>query len=128
MDLADTSDDTLSGDFIGTDVTAKRLADANGNTLGNAGSGVFISSGAASNTVTSTVVGNNEQGVVVDGEGTEDNTLAGDWIGTNATSSVALPNGVGVVIEDGATANTIGGTTVAAARPHLGQRRDGVDI
>ena len=128
VDLADTSDDTLSGDFIGTDVTAKRLADANGNTLGNAGSGVFISSGAASNTVTTTVVGNNEQGVVLDGEGTEDNTLAGDWIGTNATSSIALPNGAGVVIEDGATANTIGGTTTAARDLISGNAADGVDI
>ena len=44
VELEATSDDTLSGDFIGTDVTAKRLVDANGNTLGNAGSGVFISS------------------------------------------------------------------------------------
>ena len=125
--LADTSDDTLSGDFIGTDVTAKRLVDANGNTLGNAGIGVYIYSGAASNTVTSTVVGNNEQGVVL-GDATKDDTLAGDWIGTNATSSIALPNGVGVVIEGGATANTIGGTTAAARDLISGNGGDGVDI
>ena len=65
--------------------------------------------------MTSTVVGNNEQGVVLDGQGTKANTVAGDWIGTNATSSIALSNGVGVVIEGGATANTIGGTTAGGA-------------
>ena len=53
----------------------------------------------------------------------------GNYIGTDATGTIALGNGVdGVVIDDGATNNTIGGTTAAAGNVISGNVGDGVRI
>jgi hypothetical protein len=56
--LGAASSDTLTGDFIGTDVTGESSVDQNGHSLGNTGNGVLICSGANHNTVTKTVVAN----------------------------------------------------------------------
>ncbi len=42
--------------------------------------------------------------------GTSGNLIAGNYLGTNQTGTTKLSNGVGLEIEGGATANTIGGT------------------
>src|SRR5208337_119588 len=44
-----------------------------------------------------------------------DNVLVGDYIGTNATGSAALPNTAGGIYAYGGSGNTIGGTTSGAA-------------
>ena len=43
-----------------------------------------------------------------------DNVVAGDFIGTDITGTVAIANGTGVEIASGASADTIGGTTASA--------------
>ena len=54
--------------------------------------------------------------------------VAGDFIGTDPNGSWALPNFEGVVIQNGATDNTIGGTTIGARDVISGNNWEGVHI
>ena len=46
--------------------------------------------------------------------GTSGNVIQGDFIGTDKTGTVKLGNAAGIEIHNGATNNTIGGTTTGA--------------
>ncbi len=126
--LAGVSNDTLSGDFIGTDPAGKFSVDAYGNSLGNFGGGVQIYSGSNHDTVTKSVVSNNgTDGVIISDTGTSNNSLTGDFIGTDATGGYALPNQAhGVLITNHASSNTVGGTTSSAADVISGNSYNGV--
>ena len=59
------------------------------------------------------------------------NTVDGDFVGTNAAGTASLSNvggGDGVDIDDGASANTIGGTTAGARNVLSGNGASGVRI
>jgi titin len=61
-------------------------------------------------------------------EGSDD-TVAGSFIGTNASGNGALPNGGdGVLIDSGASGNTIGGTTAAARNIISGNTGRGINL
>ena len=106
---------TVKGNLIGTDVTGTQP-------LGNLFTGVVIAHGASENEVGGTepgagnVISNNgASGVVLDGLGVTGNVVAGNFIGTDISGTYSLPNYVaGVWISDGASDNTIGGTTPGA--------------
>ncbi|HZY87889.1 MAG TPA: hypothetical protein VFE78_23850 [Gemmataceae bacterium] len=115
------SQNVVEGNFIGTDTSG-------GAALGNTYVGVVIEGGAAANTVggTSVTVANtiasNSYGVVLSGTGTTQNVVEGNYVGTNNTgtgrsgppTANRLGNIVGVVIENGASGNTVGGTAAGA--------------
>ena len=77
--------------------------DGSNNTIGGTASG-------AGNVIS----GNTTDGVELTGSGTTGNVVAGNLIGTDVTGTAALGNGNGVVIDTGASANIIGGTTASA--------------
>ncbi len=101
------TDDVLASNKIGTDVTGTSA-------IGNQGAGVSISGGATGNQVgyeyqLNIISGNTGDGVDISGLGTDDNTVDGNFIGTDITGTVALPNeGSGVSISGLAAGNTIG--------------------
>src|SRR5262249_31034509 len=108
---AGTTGNVVAGNFIGTDVTGtaalahrigvRIIVGGRGNTIGgtSAGAGNVIS-------------GNVDSGVWIQGAGTTGNVVAGNFIGTNADGTAALGNGAdGVLIDGGASSNTIGGPT-----------------
>ena len=106
-----TTTNTVSGNYIGTVVSGTQA-------LGNAFSGVNISSGAQSNTVGGdtegerNVISANLMGVNLVGSGTMSNTVSGNFIGTDVAGSFDLGNtGHGVQIATGAQNNTVGGQT-----------------
>jgi hypothetical protein len=82
----------------------------------NGGDGVSISGGANHNTVggsraevRNVISGNTLSGVAIAGAGTDINQVVGDYIGTNASGTAALPNGEnGVTISGSASGNTVG--------------------
>jgi titin len=114
--------------FIGTDPTGTR-------SLGNR-DGVFFSGGATANLLGGTtpaarnlVSGNQLGGVGIADPGTANNTVQGNYIGTDASGTASLGNGRdAVVIFNGAGGNTIGGTQMGAGNVLSGNYRDGVRI
>jgi uncharacterized repeat protein (TIGR01451 family) len=90
--------------------------------LGNASEGIVIS-GATQNRIgtnadgvadaveANVIVGSGVYGVDISDPGAQHNVVAGNFIGTNATGAAAMANALGgVLLEAGATNNTIGGT------------------
>ena len=122
-----TSQNVLQGNFIGTDSSGA-------NKLGNSGDGVTIGSGATNNTIGGTaaaarniISGNSAVGVALQNAGTSQNLVEGNYIGTDDTGKVALPNGdSGVQIVGGAADNTVGGTASGAGNVISGNTYDGI--
>jgi hypothetical protein len=110
----DSSANLVEGNWIGTN-----SAGATG--LGNGYSGVLIEESSHNNTIGGTAVGAGNTIAGNDGDGihitthASDNVVQGNWIGTDAAGSTKLGNAdAGVVIDDGAAHNTIGGTATDA--------------
>ena len=118
------SDITVSGNYIGVDVTGTIAK-------GNA-AGVVVS--GANNTIGGTTAGsgnvisaNAGDGLDIVGSGGTGNLVAGNWIGTNATGTAILANaGDGLFIAD-ASGNTIGGT-VQTATNLISGNTNGIEI
>ena len=128
------SDNLIEGNLIGINF------DSSGNPisgLGNGGAafpqgndeaGIYLSDPAdpsqvsSNNTIGGTAAGaanvisdNSCPGVIFSGAGVTGNLLEGNRIGTNAAGTAALGNAAdGVLIQNGAIANTVGGTASAA--------------
>jgi titin len=106
-----TTGNVVEGNYIGTDATGEYP-------VGNAVDGVDIAGGASSNVVGGTsyaarniISANALLGVWITGSGTSSNQVQGNYIGTDATSTSPLGNGLGgVQIDSGASSNLIGGS------------------
>ena len=108
---SDTTNNTISGNFIGTVVSGTQA-------LGNTRDGVRIQGGAQNNTVGGdaegerNVISGNRLGVIIGGNNTMSNTVSGNYIGTDVSGSSALSNTLtGLNIASGARNNTVGGQT-----------------
>jgi FG-GAP-like repeat len=138
------------GNFLGTDPTGTQAepddygveidGGASGNLIGTNGDGV---NDAAERNLLS---GDLFAGVWITGQGTDGNSVAGNYIGTDITGSVALNNGTepisdsfgnvfggGIAINDGASGNRIGtdGKSVDDAGERnivAGSNNDAIDI
>ncbi|MGH7127672.1 MAG: beta strand repeat-containing protein, partial [Planctomycetaceae bacterium] len=130
-----TEQSVVAGNFIGTDVTG--TAAVPNLALG----GINIRSGAANNRIgtngdgvgdaaeRNVISGNAGQGVRISNAGTEGNTIAGNFIGTDVSGMLDLGNAIdGVTITDGSTQNTIGGSLPGSANVIAFNDRDGVRI
>jgi titin len=116
---AGTTQNVVAGNFIGTTVNGTVA-------LANGVAGVFLNYGASGNTIGGTttsarniISGNLGDGVAIQNDGNQigtfGNVVAGNYIGTDASGTVALGNGgEGVHIDFGAVNNTIGGTVLGA--------------
>jgi CSLREA domain-containing protein len=124
----DTTGNIVSGNYIGTD--ANGTAD-----LGNTQNGVYISYGAQNNTVggdtdgeRNVISGNGENGVIIFEIETTNNTVSGNYIGTDKDGTADLGNsGRGVYIQD-AQNNTVGGDTESERNVISGNDQTGVTI
>ncbi len=74
------------------------------------------------------ISGNAGDGVEITGSGTTGNLVAGNFIGTDVSGTVAAGNGTGVEIASGGANNTIGGTTAAARNVISANAYSGVEI
>lgn len=126
---AETMDTKIVGNYIGTDVTGV-------NALGNSYDGILVGWGAHDNLVGGNEPGhgnlisaNGEVGVLLFSEGTSGNRLLGNYIGTDVTGQLAMPNTVGgVMISSSATENVIGGQEAGARNLISGNSRIGIEI
>lgn len=110
VDTLGSTGNRVIGNYIGTDATGALDL---GNYLG-----VYIRSGAQDNVIggdtpgeRNIISGNERHGVYISGSGTNGNTVSGNYIGTDASGSLAMPNHTGVAITVSAQNNTIGGDT-----------------
>ncbi|MDQ3707353.1 MAG: S-layer homology domain-containing protein [Chloroflexota bacterium] len=104
----------IEGNYIGTNLAGNA---AIGNTL--AGVNLFEAAGVTVGGTTSgagnLISGNGQEGVRLASDGASFNSVQGNFIGTNAAGTAAVPNGKsGVTLGSGAQINAIGGTTAAA--------------
>ena len=76
------------------------------------------------------IISNNEKiGVLLDGSGTKNNHLSGNFIGTDATGMETDPNGEGIFISNGASFNIIGiHNTVGFPNVISGNKEGGITI
>lgn len=109
-----TTNNTIAGNFIGTDVT--------GTTVLGAGSTMGVSVENSPNNVIGgttpgarNIISGNSIGVFLNGSSATGNQIQGNYIGTDVTGALALGNSSdGVFIVGGASNNAIGGTLPGA--------------
>jgi titin len=126
---AGTTQNVVSGNFIGTDVTGTQG-------LGNSFSGVAMFGSTSDNLIGGTeagagnvISGNTADGITITDGGTTGNVVAGNFIGTDVNGIVGIANATGGVgIFSGTTDNLIGGTTAAARNIISGNGGTGVNI
>ena len=126
--LTGSGGNTITASYLGTN-SAGAAASANG------GSGVSIS-GSPGNTIGGTtaaarnvISGNSGSGVLIDGAAAVGNAVRGNHIGVNASNSGAIANGAsGVLIQNAAASNSIGGTAAGSANVIAGNGANGVSI
>jgi hypothetical protein len=123
---------TVAGNYIGTDVSGTAA-------LPNGDSGVTVvrsesnrigaQSGDADGAGERNVIsGNVQAGVTIDGLDARGNSVASNFIGTDADGQAPLPNGVGVRLVNGANGNIIGGSDPGLGNVISGNKGDGLDI
>ncbi len=121
------NNNTITCDFIGTNAAGSAA-------LANDGDGVRISGG--SNTIGGTtagtgnlISGNGGSGIQITSANGKNNSITGNYIGTNAAGTARIANVTsGVYITAGATTNTVGGLTTAARNLISGNTGIGVQI
>ncbi len=122
-----TNGNAVKGNYIG--ITAAGNA-----SLGNGENGILIGFGAQGNTIGGTtpgernVISGNVEGVAILSPTTTLNSVKGNYIGTDATGTAALPNVIGVHIATGTHGNTIGGGAVGEGNLISGNTDIGVNI
>lgn len=105
--------------------------------LGNAGAGVRITSQASKNIIggrldlsRNLIAGNALDGIRIEGSGTNDNVVGGNWIGIAGNGFRARSNGLvdghGITIIDGARRTRIGGPVALERNVIAGQINHGV--
>ena len=119
----------IEGNYIGTDMTGTiaRPNTLNGVVVVGSGNRVGGTTPAARNVIS----GNVQAGISIFRFGAgavEANVVSGNYIGTNAAGTAAVPNQRGIDVGGGATDNTIGGTEAGAGNLISGNTVDGVNI
>jgi choice-of-anchor C domain-containing protein len=127
IDTAGTTGTMIYGNLIGTDASGLQAR-------GNSFDGIRIEAGATANLVggsTATrrniIAGNGQDGVHIDGEATDGNTIQNNWIGLAADGVTVLGNGGdGIYISGGADNTVIGG--IGLGNVIMGARVVGIEI
>ena len=94
-----------------------------GNTIGGP-----RSTGSGPNGQGLRIAGNGAFGIEIIGSGATANVIKGCWIGLDKSGLDAQPNLAGVVVQDGASGNTIGGVIAAEANVISGNAFEGVTL
>jgi hypothetical protein len=124
-----TMSNTISGNYIGTDITGTEA-------ISNAAGGITIAGGASHNTVggaistpggacsggCNLISGNESIGISITGDGTMNNTVRGNYIGTDITGTAVISNtNDGIRITGGASYNIVGGANATPGSACTGE-------
>jgi parallel beta-helix repeat protein len=118
-----TAANVIAGNYVGTDVSGSV-------DLGNAQHGVRFGLGTYGNTVggdtpadRNVISGNDLAGIEI--SNARDNTVRGNYVGTNANGDASVGNGYGIGITGGAQNNVVGGDTAGERNVISGNVEDG---
>lgn len=107
------------GNYIGVDAT--------GNTAMPNATGVCVDGGSNHNPFINNVLsGNRAYGIFIVTTGSDSNSLAGNFIGTNASGTASVPNQSGILLGGGTKYNIIGGVNTVDKNIISGNTFDGV--
>jgi len=107
------------GNYIGVDAT--------GNTAMPNATGVCVDGGSNHNPFINNVLsGNRAYGIFIVTTGSDSNSLAGNFIGTNASGTASVPNQSGILLGGGTKYNIIGGANTVDKNIISGNTFDGV--
>ena len=120
----DATNNTIAGCWLGLDSTGTNAAP-------NAYQGILIANGASGNIIGGTnalarnvLSGNSQYGIFITDSNTTGNVVLGNYIGTDASGSNAVPNGKsGVFIGNGTSGNIIGSLKSGGAKRSFRQHR-----
>ncbi len=125
LGLLDADNSVIYGNYFGTN--AAGTADINGTTWNSSQTGIYIDSGSSGNQVGSTVAGarniisgNNHYGVEILGATSNNNTVSGNYIGTDATGMNAVGNSGGGVSFWGAGTGNVYSNNVISGNLYVG--------
>ena len=114
---AGVSNNIVRGNFIGLNATGTAG-------VSNTFDGIYVINGASGNTIggnsagsRNVISGNQQYGIFISDPGTSNNSVLGNFIGTDVAGTNAIGNGssgFGIGIWSGANGNTIGGTSPGA--------------
>ena len=103
----------IQGNYIGTDVTGTLDLGNTYDGVATAGNNTLV--GGTTTAERNLISGNNYSGVHI--WGSSGNLIQGNYIGTNATGTVAIRNSRHGILVEGAPTNTIGGITTTPGAP-----------
>ena len=127
IDYEESTGNIIAGNLIGTNKTGTAaLPNSYGVSIGRGAVGTTI--GGTTPGARNLISGNKLAGISINGEGTSDNTVIGNYLGTDITGFYALNNREGVYITSGAQNNTVGGISSAGRNVISGNRNSGVVI
>ena len=126
--MGNASDNVVAGNLIGTNAAGTAA-------LGNGWYGVDIEGPTTGNTIGGTaaaarnvISGNALGGVHITAAGASGNTVEGNFIGTDVSGMLGIPNAVGVLIDTGASGNAIGSIAPGAGNTIADNTKDGVQV
>jgi titin len=125
--IADSEESHLTASYVGVMPDGQTAA-------GNGGHGVNLSRarsavvGGTAVTDRNVISGNGGNGVYIVEVAARDNRIVGNFIGTDASGDVALPNGADGVSIENARGNEVGGQEAGATNLISGNYDDGVEI
>ena len=118
--------DVVEGNFLGTDPTGEN---SEGNNVGvyidNVGANTI---GGLTPAALNVLSGNNSEGITINGSNATGNLIAGNYIGTDATGTNRLPNGMGLEFQNNSWGNTVGGSVSGAGNLISGNNGDATKI
>ena len=125
LQFADTTNNLVEGNLIGTEVTGTgSLPNEIGVVINRAANNTIGGTTAAQRNVIS---GNSASGIHISGSESTDNEIFGNFIGTDITGSLDLGNlENGVVLDGGTQSNTVGGAIAGAGNVISGNNLNGV--
>jgi trimeric autotransporter adhesin len=122
------NDNVITGNLIGTSADGSA-------TRANTGAGIYIDNasgnvvGGSSSLLRNVISGNLGSGVGINGVGTVNNLVIGNYIGTDASGTTALANGFGGIgVTGGASYNLIGGFGVGEGNVVSGNAGNGISL
>ncbi len=126
IQLTDSSNDVITGNRIGTDLTGAFA-------VRNVGNGIELDAGSIKNTIGGTganagnvISGNAYNGIWFNGDGPTDDVIQGNLVGTNITGTTAIGNGFWGVFFQEAGANTVGGVGAESGNVISGNDQGGL--